>query len=332
MKKTVASPGLSRDQVQKLSYLAGRIARDELDPEEAFRHILEFAVEVTGSDLGSIHLLDKAKSELRIAAIKGVPLEPILGSAYPLDYSLSGTAVKTAQPIIVNDVQADAHYVKLFTDVRSELVVPLIVGTDVVGVLNLESSDSSHFDEEDARIVEIFASLLAATFRSGELSRLRSTPAARTADPKANELVFVLMPFRDPFNKYYRAIFRPAVEDAGFVALRSDEIFGPTEIIRDLWGSIHNARVVLAELTGRNPNVMYEVGLSHGLGKPVVLVAQSMEDVPFDLRSLRCILYDTTDPEWATRLRSDITNSVRVVISADKAGPYPSKDSDDRHD
>lgn len=158
MRKNVTSPGLSPDQVQKLSYLAGRIARDELEGEEAFRHILEFAIEVTGSDLGSIHLLDKAKSELRLAAIKGVPFEPVLGSAYPLKHSLSGMAVQTAQRIIVNDVQADRDYVKLFTGVESELVVPLIVGKEVVGVLNLESNDSSHFDEEDARVVEIFAS------------------------------------------------------------------------------------------------------------------------------------------------------------------------------
>jgi GTPase SAR1 family protein len=120
----------------------------------------------------------------------------------------------------------------------------------------------------------------------------------------------VLMPFREPFNKYYTVIWKPAIEEVGFSSVRADEMFGANPVMSDLWGSICRARVVVAELTGRNPNVMYEIGLSHAIGKPVVLLAQTIEDVPFDLRSLRCLLYDTRDPEWASRLRSDIKASI----------------------
>ena len=59
---------------------------------------------------------------------------------------------------------------------------------------------------------------------------------------------------------------------------------------------------------------MYELGLSHGAGKPVVMISQSIDDIPFDLRHLRCILYDTTDPDWASELKSDIINSIGSIL------------------
>ena len=122
------------------------------------------------------------------------------------------------------------------------------------------------------------------------------------------------MPFREPFDKYYRTIFRPAIEAAGLFSLRVDEIFGPSSIGQDIWENISKAKVILAELSTRNPNVMYELGLSHGAGKPVVMISQSIDDIPFDLRHLRCILYDTTDPDWASELKSDIINSIGSIL------------------
>ena len=312
--------GLTTEQLQRLSSLAVRIAADSFEPEEAFNQILELATELTNSELGSIHLLDEKKKELRMAAIKGVPDEPIQGSAYPLEHSVSGIVVRNKAALILNDIAGESNYVEVFPNIRSELVVPLIVGKEVLGVINVESTKAHYFTEQHASVVQLVASLLAAAVKSSELSRVRSQPPPEAQDLEA-ELVFVLMPFREPFNKYYRTIFRPAVHEAGKRVLRSDEIFGPSEIMRDLWGSLNESRTVLAELTGRNPNVMYEVGLAHGIGKPVVLVAQSMEDVPFDLRGLRCILYDTTEPDWANQLRAAITKSLTVISNA-RGGPY----------
>jgi hypothetical protein len=62
----------------------------------------------------------------------------------------------------------------------------------------------------------------------------------------------------------------------------------------EVWENIRKSRVVLADLTGRNANVFYETGIAHALGKEVILMARELEDVPFDLRHLRCILYDDT--------------------------------------
>ena len=314
--------GLSAEQVRRLSAVAGRIAREQLAPSDAFTHMLELATDLTQTEFGSIHLVDKEQSVLRLAALMGVPDMPVSDSAYPIDASIAGMVVKDKVPMRVTDVNAHSTYVELFPQIRSELAVPILVGEEVVGVINLESAGQDHFTDEHAEVVQLVASLIAAALRSDELTRLREAPIETLGPTGEREVVVVLMPFSEPFNKYYRAIFRPAVEDAGLAALRADEIFGPTEIMHDLWGLVQRARVVLAELTSRNPNVMYEVGLSHGIGKPVVLVAQSMEDVPFDLRALRCVLYDTTEPDWGTTLRGNLAESLRSVLSSGATGPY----------
>jgi hypothetical protein len=71
--------------------------------------------------------------------------------------------------------------------------------------------------------------------------------------------------------------------------------------------------VVVAELTGRNPNVLYEVGMAHCLGKPVVLLCQTQGDIPFDLSTRRVVIYDASQPEGAAdRLRQAVAGSVRA--------------------
>jgi hypothetical protein len=83
---------------------------------------------------------------------------------------------------------------------------------------------------------------------------------------------FVMMPFADPVGSYYKAIYEPAITKAGLKAVRADdEIFATGKVIDQILSGIKAAKVLVAELTGRNPNVFYELGLAHALNKPVVL-------------------------------------------------------------
>src|SRR5712692_3173688 len=86
-----------------------------------------------------------------------------------------------------------------------------------------------------------------------------------TVNPK---LCFVLIPFHSPFLEYYEGIVKPAAEAAGLDALQADEIYGTGPIIQDIWGSIWSASIVVADVTGKNPNVNYELGICHTLGVP----------------------------------------------------------------
>jgi hypothetical protein len=136
---------------------------------------------------------------------------------------------------------------------------------------------------------------------------------------QSNDTCFVMMPFADPIGGYYSSVYEPAMKKAGIKAVRADtEIFGTGKIIDQIWSGINGARVLLAELTGRNPNVLYELGLAHALRKPVVLVSATEDDVPFDVRHVRVIYYDVTDPFWGEKLISKVAENVISALKDPK--------------
>jgi len=128
---------------------------------------------------------------------------------------------------------------------------------------------------------------------------------------------FVVMPFASMFEREYTRVIKPAVESLGLECLRGDEIYSEQSIIQDIWKSLRSSRVIVAELSGRNPNVMYEIGLAHALGKPIILLTRNQDDVPFDLKSLRYIYYDTDNPDWGSDLREDLVRAIKKVLESD---------------
>jgi len=106
---------------------------------------------------------------------------------------------------------------------------------------------------------------------------------------------FVLMPFqpRKLTEIYQKYIKEPIESKTNLQCIRADDIYKPTEIMRDIWEQLNRAKLVIADLTNKNPNVFYELGMAHVLGKHVILIAQSTEDIPpFDLRGIRTIIYE----------------------------------------
>jgi hypothetical protein len=87
----------------------------------------------------------------------------------------------------------------------------------------------------------------------------------------------------------------------------------------DVWSAINAAKVIVADCTGRNPNVMYEIGLAHAIGRHTILISQSIDDVPFDLRHLRVIVYDYTPRgmrEFEMKLAETIDRSTQLSTNA----------------
>lgn len=126
---------------------------------------------------------------------------------------------------------------------------------------------------------------------------------------------FVMMPFSGQLGTYYEAIFRPAIEQSGLHPVRADdEIFATGKIMDQVWRGIRQATVLVAELTTKNPNVFYELGLAHALEKPVVLISSNQEDVPFDLRHIRAILYDKDDPFWGQKLIDKVADNISSAL------------------
>jgi hypothetical protein len=131
-----------------------------------------------------------------------------------------------------------------------------------------------------------------------------------TLDP---QLCFVLMPFVESLQPVYDDHIRPVVKKSGLRCERADEIRGTTAITWDIWERINRSRLLIADLTGQNANVFYELGLAHALGKDVVLLTQSMDFVPFDLKTIRCIVYEYT-PRGTKDLEEKLLNTLSSLI------------------
>jgi hypothetical protein len=104
------------------------------------------------------------------------------------------------------------------------------------------------------------------------------------------DLAAVMMPFGKEFDPVYEAI-KNACKSSNLRCLRADSIWEDTTIIQDIFSLIFRAHIVIVDFSTKNPNVMYETGIAHTLGKHVVPITQSLEDVPFDMRHHRALSY-----------------------------------------
>ena len=141
-------------------------------------------------------------------------------------------------------------------------------------------------------------------------------PASYAIDPR---LTFVLMPFTDELTEIYQTFVKPVVESAEFnlVCRRADDIKSNRAVIQDIWKSLCEARFVIADLTGFNANVLYELGIAHTLGKETILIYQRGADVkfPFDLTHIRRIEYEN-NAIGGRALETELRATMRTVINA----------------
>lgn len=106
--------------------------------------------------------------------------------------------------------------------------------------------------------------------------------------------VFIAMPFNDAFNSIYEDHIEKVCNKKLLSCLRVDRIKRASSIINDIWSGINSAKVIIADCTGQNANVFYEIGLAHALGKPVILITQNLNDIPFDISRIRYIKYENS--------------------------------------
>jgi hypothetical protein len=99
------------------------------------------------------------------------------------------------------------------------------------------------------------------------------------------------MPFDVEFNEMYDHLKSLIGDD--FQVLRGDDLLNQQAILKDIVLLIHESDLIIADLSGLNPNVFYELGLAHALRKNVILLTQDIGELPFDLRSYRTIEYST---------------------------------------
>lgn len=110
---------------------------------------------------------------------------------------------------------------------------------------------------------------------------------------------FVIMPIADApgyesghFKRVYEYIIKPACKEAGFEPIRADDVKNTNDIILDILRKIIESDMAICDLSSRNPNVMYELGIRHSFGLPVTLIKDNATGRSFDIQGLRDLAYD----------------------------------------
>lgn len=123
------------------------------------------------------------------------------------------------------------------------------------------------------------------------------------------------MPFAQRYAEVYAEVYKPACANNDLDCWRVDEIARPGSITRDIVEGIVDAEVIIADLTGQNPNVFYELEISHAVGNKTIMTTQSLADVPFDVRSYRVLVYEQT-LTGCRKLGKDLDQALKELLVA----------------
>ena len=104
---------------------------------------------------------------------------------------------------------------------------------------------------------------------------------------------FVLIPYKKNFEPIFEKIIKKALEENGFIVERAKDLQNQQNILKDIIDGILNADLVIADLTESNSNVFYELGISHTMQRPTIMITQKINKLPFDLKTYRVIPYST---------------------------------------
>ena len=132
-----------------------------------------------------------------------------------------------------------------------------------------------------------------------------------TPETQPKPFVFVLMPFDPSFKDLYELGIKAASVDAGAYCERVDEQIYDESTLQRVYNQIAKADLLVAEMTGKNPNVFYEVGYAHALGKRVILLTKTAEDIPFDLKHYPHVIHENKISD----LKPELTRRVRWAIA-----------------
>ena len=189
------------------------------------------------------------------------------------------------------------------------------------GVLDIQRGEHSrtHWAIKEGHLVEGLFQLLADRANTQD-ERLPSIAKPRFFSVDDWPLpvsghVAVMMPFDPKYDVIYETI-RDACGNHNLETIRVDEIYGPTNVVDDVFTIIVQSRFVISDLTKRNPNVLYETGIAHACNREVIMIVQNEEDVPFDLRHKRFVKY-LPNREGLRKLRTDLGRSVYAILQSE---------------
>jgi hypothetical protein len=177
--------------------------------------------------------------------------------------------------------------------------------------------DSKNFDEIKAFVLDKTSgskvSEFVSTAHSGDPKKIVSfSPQVFEIPEKLQneKLVAVMLPFS--LGSTFKAL-KEVCEKQGLECVKADDIWENSTFIQDIFELIFTSRVVVVDFSGKNPNVFYEAGIAHTLGKTVIPISQSINDVPSDLRQHRVLVYHPNE-QGLTDLQTEIGKRLQTLI------------------
>lgn len=125
-----------------------------------------------------------------------------------------------------------------------------------------------------------------------------------------NKDIFVLMPFANKYDRFYEDSIKTPIEMLGLACNRVDDIQFTGNIMTEVYKNIEHARLIIADMSERNPNVFYEVGYAHAISKSVILLTNNVDDIPFDLKNQRHIIYGND----LSKFEDELLNNVKAIL------------------
>jgi hypothetical protein len=211
--------------------------------------------------------------------------------------------VKFNLDIVINSKHFIKKYLETIMNEPKELIIPVTLAHEIKREV-LEYRDQI-FKERDRMLIK---------------------PIFKTKDITIDQtLCFTLLPFDNSQIEIFDEIITPIVKNEfQMQILRANDIFGTNEIMEDIWNYICKSKFLIADITGKNPNVFYELGICHTVGKEVIMICEedSYNDeynnkFPFDIAHRRIIIYKNTGPGME-RFKRDLINTIRSVLSGEK--------------
>ena len=127
--------------------------------------------------------------------------------------------------------------------------------------------------------------------------------------------VFIAIPFAEKFFSLYERAIKPTAKDFGLFCHTTNDIVFADSIIDTVFQSIISSGLIIADVTTRNSNVLYEIGIATTLGKELVLLTQNTDDLPFDIRHLRYVLYED-NPVGIKKLQEELGRIFKAYINS----------------
>lgn len=186
---------------------------------------------------------------------------------------------------IYKDIHSEYSFLLSFTRINSELISVWILAYSPHDYFDINKSEI-HFRLNENNTLKFIQHIYQRT-----TNKMIVNPIFNSRDTKSQKKIFVLMPFTLEWSdRIWKKIIKPTIEGIGVPVNRADDFYG-NDLMEDIWTEILTSDIIIADITNRNPNVFYELGIAHTIGKKVILLTQDVKDIPVDLNRFRHIVY-----------------------------------------